>query len=63
MAGIGKSLLHLAMRERLHDRIGYCLAHLEPTVGDWTAWPPPGALGFLHYLFRPLRLAWRLRAG
>jgi hypothetical protein len=60
-ADAGKSIFHLAMRERLHDRIGYCLAHLEPTVGDWAALPLPKGLGWLHYVMRPLRLMCRFR--
>lgn len=62
-AGAAKSIFHLAMRERLRDRIGYCLAHLEPTVGDWAAWPLPDGLRLLHYLSRPLRLAWQSCRG
>jgi hypothetical protein len=61
-ARIVKSLSHLAMRERLRDRLAYCIGHLEPTVGDWTALRLPEPLWFLHYLIRPLRLAWRLRS-
>jgi len=56
-AALGKSLFHLRARERLADRAGYCLRHLEPTVGDWAAMPLPGAMSFLHYIVRPFRLA------
>lgn len=61
-ASFPRTQLHLLMRERLQDRIGYCLAHLEPTVGDWAALPLPQRLSFLHYLTRPLRLLARYRA-
>jgi len=54
-----RSLFHVQMRERISDRIGYCLGHLKPGVGDWAALPLPGGLHFLYYLTRPLRLATR----
>jgi hypothetical protein len=58
-ASLRRSLLHLRLRERISDRVGYCLAHLKPGVGDWAAFPLPPALHFLYYLTRPLRLAGR----
>jgi hypothetical protein len=36
---------------------------LVPTTGEWESWPIPASLFPLYYLFRPLRLAWRLGAG
>ena len=59
-AGFAKSILHLRMRERLRDRIAYCLARLEPTLGDWAAARLPAGLSWLHYILRPFRLAVRL---
>ena len=49
-------LFHLRLRERLSDRIGYCLARLEPTLGDWAAFPIPRRLALLQYFARPVRL-------
>lgn len=47
----------LKARERLHDRIRYCLDLLiTPTYGDWARLPLPGFLSFLHYLLRPARV-------
>ncbi len=58
-ASIGRSIFHLMMRERLHDRIGYCLERLEPTVGDRAALRLPMSLEWMHYMTRPMRLAAR----
>jgi hypothetical protein len=58
-SSLARSLLHVRLRERLSDRIGYCLEHLSPGVGDWAALPIPRPLAFLHYLTRPLRLLGR----
>lgn len=57
-----RSLFQLRLREQWHDRLGYCLAHLEPTVGDWAALPLPDKLSFVHYLVRPFRLARKFAA-
>ena len=51
-----RSMMHLRMRERLHDRLGLCLVRLEPTVGDWAWIRLPPWLGFLHFAIRPVRL-------
>lgn len=58
-ASLRRSLLHLRLRERLSDKLGYCLSHLRPGIGDWAALPLPPALRYLHYLTRPLRIAAR----
>ncbi len=54
-----RSLFHLRLRERWRDRLGYCLLHLRPSVGDFAALPLPPSLSFLHYLIRPFRLLGR----
>lgn len=55
----GRAMFHLRLRERWRDRAQYCAAHLRPGVGDWAGVPLPPALGFLHYVLRPFRLAAR----
>jgi len=54
-----RAAFDLRLRERWSDRLSYCLAHLQPGVGDWAAVPLPDSLAFLHYLIRPFRLAGR----
>lgn len=55
----GRAMFHLRLRERWRDRAQYCAAQLRPGVGDWAGVPLPPALGFLHYVLRPFRLAAR----
>jgi hypothetical protein len=51
------SLFHLRSRERLQDKIQYCLHFaITPTFGDWSLLPLPSHLSFVYYLLRPLRL-------
>jgi hypothetical protein len=50
--------LHLAMRERLRDKIRYGWRRaFTGTLEDWEAVPLPGSLFFLYGFLRPLRLA------
>jgi hypothetical protein len=50
-------LFHLKIRERLRDRITYCLRLiLTPAPGDWELITLPSSLFFLYYLLRPARL-------
>ncbi len=50
-------LFHLRARERVQDRVRYCLLlGLTPTPGDWACVELPPALFPLHYVLRPLRL-------
>jgi len=56
--GLRNALFHLRARERLRDGLRYALSlALTPTVADWTALRVPASLSFIHYLFRPVRLA------
>jgi len=49
---------HLRARERLADRIRYCLRlAFTPTVGDFELVSLPATLYFLYYVLRPIRLA------
>ncbi|HEX6292772.1 MAG TPA: nucleotidyltransferase family protein [Herpetosiphonaceae bacterium] len=51
---------HLRVRERLRDRVQYCVYLLtSPTEEDWTVQPLPAALSFLYALCRPLKLLGR----
>ena len=51
------SLFHLRARERLRDRVLYCVRlAMSPTEYDWTALPLPPSLSFLYYIVRPVRL-------
>jgi hypothetical protein len=51
------ALFHLKARERLRDRIYYCLdSVITPTYADWTLLPLPGFLSFLYYALRPMRV-------
>ena len=50
-------LFHLKAKERLRDKVRYCLhALITPSVADWEFLPLPGALSFLYFLLRPIRL-------
>jgi Uncharacterised nucleotidyltransferase len=50
-------LFHLRMRERLSDRICYCLRWaLTPTVAEWDYLRLPTWLAFVYYLLRPIRV-------
>ncbi len=52
------SYLHIQVRERIAEKIRYALyLAASPTVEEWRRLPLPGFLYFLHYLFRPIRLA------
>lgn len=51
------SLFYLQVRERLEDRIQYCLrlaTGISP--GDWTLFSIPDSLFPVYYLIRPIRL-------
>ncbi|MCB0164740.1 MAG: nucleotidyltransferase family protein [Anaerolineae bacterium] len=49
--------LQLQMRERLRDKVSYCVRlALAPTEAEQMTWPLPPGLSFVHNLFRPLRL-------
>jgi len=51
------SLFHLRTRERLQDRVLYCIRLvMSPTEYDWAALPLPEALSFFYYILRPIRL-------
>lgn len=52
-----RALFHLKTRERLRDRIEYCLRlAMTPTLTEWVLFPLPASFSFLYYLLRPLRL-------
>jgi hypothetical protein len=52
------SFFHMRVRNRLSEKIRYALyLTTSPTVEDWRRLPLPASLSFLHYLFRPIRLA------
>jgi len=51
-----RSLFHIKMRERLQERIKYCLFVMTPNVRDLLFVPLPIYLSFLYYLVRPIRL-------
>jgi hypothetical protein len=52
------SLFYLKVRERLHDRIQYCIRlAMMTTPGDWALFTLPQSLFPLYYLIRPIRLA------
>jgi len=56
-AGFHRAAFHLKVRERLSDRVRYCLRlGLTPSIPDWKAIPLPPLLFPLHYVTRPLRL-------
>lgn len=51
-------------RERLKDRLGWCLRRaFTPTVDDWAAVRLPAFLSALHYPIRPIRLAAKYASG
>lgn len=57
-------LFHLKAKERLRDKVGYCLhALITPSVADWEFFPLPGALSFLYFLLRPIRLIQKIEPG
>jgi hypothetical protein len=49
--------IHVQMRERLRDKVRYCVRSASThTVGDWMALPLPRPLFSLYYVLRPIRL-------
>lgn len=53
----GRHLFRLRARERLRDRIRYCVRHpLTPNEADHASLPLPAALAFSYPVLRPLRL-------
>ena len=53
-----KILFHIRTKERLVDRLRYCLRLLFTTTPvDWQSLPLPASLSFLYPLIRPFRLA------
>ena len=53
-----KILFHIRTKERLADRLRYCLRLLFTTTPvDWQTLPLPASLSFLYALMRPFRLA------
>jgi hypothetical protein len=56
--GFESILFHLKARERMRDRVRYCLSlAIAPTFGDWDSVNLPSFLSFLYYVLRPVRLA------
>ena len=55
-AAFNVPLFHLRGRERLRDKLGYCMAMLAPSERDWSTWSLPQPLSPLYYLSRPIRL-------
>ena len=54
---IQSSLFQLRARERLRDKLHYCLRlATTTTIEDWEFLPLPSSLAFLYYPLRPLRL-------
>lgn len=54
---IETTLFHLRARERLRDRVLYCVRlAMIPTEYDWAALPLPRSLSFFYYVIRPIRL-------
>ena len=53
-----KILFHIRTKERLSDRLRYCVRLLFTTTPvDWQSLPLPASLSFLYALMRPFRLA------
>jgi len=52
------SWFHMEVRDRFEEKIRYA-SHLmfSPSVEEWRELPLPARLWFLHYLYRPIRLA------
>lgn len=49
--------LHLAMRNRIRDKVFHCLrVALIPSQEDWASASLPSRLSFLYYVLRPVRL-------
>jgi len=52
------SFFHMKMRDRILERVHYGVAIVfNPSREEWRILPLPAPLSFLHYLFRPIRLA------
>jgi hypothetical protein len=59
-----KSLFHLKVRERLHDRLLHCVRFaMATTHGDWTSLRLPDFLFPLYSMLRPFRLAVKYGPG
>jgi hypothetical protein len=57
---LATSLFHLRVRDRVGDRVQYCLrGALVPNEADWDFLPLPPRLHFLYPLLRPVRLLCR----
>lgn len=55
--GFEEYRFHFKVRERLPDKIRFCLYRtLIPTMDDWGSLSLPSTLFFLYYLIRPIRL-------
>jgi hypothetical protein len=63
--GLRKRILfHLRTRERMRDRVRYCVRLLFTTTPiDWQTLPLPASLSFLYALLRPFRLARKYAVG
>lgn len=49
---------HLRMRERVRDRIRYCIRRaVTPNANDWALLPLPTSFYPLYYVLRPIRFA------
>lgn len=52
------SLFHMKIRDRFSERVRYGLSLvLKPSREEWRILPLPASFSFLHYFFRPIRLA------
>ena len=55
-----KLLFHISVRNRPSEKIRYCLRSIiDPKITDWIVFPLPASLSFLHYVLRPIRLAYK----
>jgi len=62
--GLALRLFHLRARERLRDRLRYCIRlATTPSVGEWELLRLPAVLSFLYAPFRPFRLAAKYGLG
>jgi hypothetical protein len=61
---LGRCLFHLKARERLEDRVRYCVRlAVTTTPGDWALVRLPSSLFPFYYVLRPIRLVRRYGLG
>jgi hypothetical protein len=62
-ANLKRLRFHMNLKSGFPEKIRYCLrVFMVPKAIDWKIFPLPASMSFLHYVLRPIRLAYKWAA-